>query len=151
MAEQSGVFFEEQDSVVTAGKVVAATRKAVRRFLSFCYPFVYNPFTLHNYLYTEISCLQQGVIFVSSFASRFRNSVFISISISVFFFFFSGGVKVLVMNEARLVGVVTPKDLMRVVFKGVDARITRLKDVMIPAPDTVKSDTTVVEAIRKVK
>lgn len=55
------------------------------------------------------------------------------------------------MNETRLAGVVTPKDLMRVVFKGVDAGTTLLKDVMIPAPDTVMSDTTVVEAIRKVK
>ena len=48
---------------------------------------------------------------------------------------------VLVVEDARLVGIFTERDIaFRVVACGLDPRITRLADVMTPAPDTVDPD-----------
>jgi CBS domain-containing protein len=48
---------------------------------------------------------------------------------------------VMVVEEERLVGIFTERDIVfRVVAQGLDARTTRLADVMTPAPDTVDPD-----------
>ena len=48
---------------------------------------------------------------------------------------------VLVVEDDRLVGIFTERDIaFRVVARGLDARTTRLADVMTPAPDTVDPD-----------
>lgn len=48
---------------------------------------------------------------------------------------------VLVVEETRLVGILTERDIaFRVVARGLDARATRISDVMTPAPDTVDPD-----------
>ena len=48
---------------------------------------------------------------------------------------------VMVVEDERLVGIFTERDIVfRVVAQGLDARTTRLADVMTPAPDTVDSD-----------
>jgi CBS domain-containing protein len=48
---------------------------------------------------------------------------------------------VMVVEDERLVGIFTERDIVfRVVAQGLDARTTRLADVMTPAPDTVDPD-----------
>jgi CBS domain-containing protein len=48
---------------------------------------------------------------------------------------------VMVVEDERLVGIFTERDIVfRVVARGLDARTTRLADVMTPAPDTVDPD-----------
>ena len=48
---------------------------------------------------------------------------------------------VMVVEDERLVGIFTERDVVfRVVARGLDARTTRLADVMTPAPDTVDPD-----------
>ena len=48
---------------------------------------------------------------------------------------------VMVVEDGRLVGIFTERDIVfRVVAQGLDARTTRLADVMTPAPDTVDPD-----------
>jgi predicted transcriptional regulator len=48
---------------------------------------------------------------------------------------------VMVVEDERLVGIFTERDIaFRVVAQGLDARTTRLADVMTPAPDTVDPD-----------
>lgn len=55
------------------------------------------------------------------------------------------------MDEGRLAGIVTPKDiLMRVVAKGLDAATTTVKDIMTSNPDTVPPGMTIVEALKEV-
>ena len=45
---------------------------------------------------------------------------------------------VMVVEDARLVGIFTERDIaFRVVARGLDAQTTRIADVMTPAPDTV--------------
>lgn len=57
----------------------------------------------------------------------------------------------LVLEEGRLVGIVTPKDLlMRVVAKGLSPDDTPVSAVMTPNPDTVPSTMTVAGALREV-
>lgn len=48
---------------------------------------------------------------------------------------------VMVVEDERLVGIFTERDIVfRVVAQGLDARTTRLADVMTPAPETVDPD-----------
>ena len=48
---------------------------------------------------------------------------------------------ILVVDDERLVGIVTERDIaFRVVARGLDPRTTRLVDVMTAAPDTVDPD-----------
>jgi CBS domain-containing protein len=48
---------------------------------------------------------------------------------------------ILVVEDERLVGIVTERDIaFRVVACGLDPRITRLADVMTPAPNTIDPD-----------
>ena len=48
---------------------------------------------------------------------------------------------VMVVEDKRLVGIFTERDIVfRVVAQGLDARTTRLADVMTPAPDTIDPD-----------
>ena len=48
---------------------------------------------------------------------------------------------VMVVEDKRLVGIFTERDIVfRVVARGLDAQMTRLADVMTPAPDTVDPD-----------
>jgi CBS domain-containing protein len=48
---------------------------------------------------------------------------------------------VVVIENGRLVGIFTERDIaFRVVARGLDAEMTRLADVMTPAPDTVDRD-----------
>lgn len=48
---------------------------------------------------------------------------------------------VMVVDDERLVGILTERDVVfRVVARGLDARTTRLADVMTPAPHTVDPD-----------
>lgn len=55
------------------------------------------------------------------------------------------------VDEGRLAGIVTPKDiLMRVVAKRLDAVTTPVKDIMTFNPDTVPPGMTVVEALKEV-
>jgi len=59
--------------------------------------------------------------------------------------------QVLVLEEGRLVGIATPKDLlMRVVAKGLSADDTPVSAVMTPNPDTVPSTMTVMGALKEV-
>jgi CBS domain-containing protein len=47
----------------------------------------------------------------------------------------------MVVEDERLVGIFTERDIVcRVVARGLDARTTRVVDVMTPAPDTVDPD-----------
>ncbi|MGZ5570918.1 MAG: CBS domain-containing protein [Usitatibacter sp.] len=49
---------------------------------------------------------------------------------------------IMVVEDDRLIGIVTERDvLFRVVAKGLDAKVTRLADVMTRAPQTVDPDT----------
>ncbi len=48
---------------------------------------------------------------------------------------------VMVVEDKRLIGIFTERDIVfRVVARGLDAQMTRLADVMTPAPDTVDPD-----------
>lgn len=59
--------------------------------------------------------------------------------------------QVLVLNEGRLAGILTPRDLLnRVVAKGLDADTTPAEDVMTPNPDTVPPTMTAVGALKEV-
>lgn len=59
--------------------------------------------------------------------------------------------QVLVLQEGRLTGIVTPKDLlMRVVAKGLDPDDTPVSAVMTPSPDTVPPSMTAIEALKEV-
>lgn len=54
------------------------------------------------------------------------------------------------LDDGRLAGIVTPKDLLnRVVAKGLDPDATLVSDVMTPNPDTVPPEMTVIEALRE--
>ena len=57
---------------------------------------------------------------------------------------------VMVVKDDRLVGIVTERDIVfRVVARGLDARTTRLAEVMTPAPDTVAPDKPLGHALLK--
>lgn len=56
------------------------------------------------------------------------------------------------LREGCLAGIITPKDIMgRVVAKGLDPDTTPVRTVMTSNPDTVPSETTVVEALREAR
>lgn len=60
--------------------------------------------------------------------------------------------QILVLRDNRLVGIVSPKDLlMRVVAKGLDPDDTLISSVMTPNPDAVPPTMTVIEALREVR
>jgi CBS domain-containing protein len=57
---------------------------------------------------------------------------------------------VLVLEEGRLLGIFTERDLLnRVVGAGRDPEGTRLAEVMTRGPDTIGADEPIIEAIRK--
>ncbi|CAN0235515.1 unnamed protein product, partial [Ectocarpus fasciculatus] len=61
---------------------------------------------------------------------------------------FSSFSQVLVLDQGRLAGILTPKDvLMRVVAKGLDPDHTPVSSIMTPNPDTVPPEMTAVEAL----
>lgn len=59
--------------------------------------------------------------------------------------------QVLVLDQGRLAGILTPKDvLMRVVAKEIDPDRTPVSSIMTPNPDTVPPEMTAVEALGEV-
>lgn len=60
--------------------------------------------------------------------------------------------QVLALDDGRIAGILTPKDLLnRVVAKGLNPDTIRVSAIMTPNPDTVPPEMTVLDALREVR